>query len=95
MRIAQGEIFGPVICVIDYDAVNIANDSAFGLSGAVSGETSAEVAPPARGRPGGDQVIVQTPHHLPTRRIPQRRSALDSRADTRADRRRRHGSIRH
>lgn len=39
MRIAQEEIFGPVICVIPFDdvdeAVEIANDSDYGLSGAV------------------------------------------------------------
>jgi acyl-CoA reductase-like NAD-dependent aldehyde dehydrogenase len=39
MRIAQEEIFGPVIVVIPYDtvddAVRIANDSQYGLSGAV------------------------------------------------------------
>ena len=39
MRIAQEEIFGPVICVMPYDnldhAIEIANDSEFGLSGAV------------------------------------------------------------
>jgi betaine-aldehyde dehydrogenase len=39
MRIAQEEIFGPVICVIPYDgadeAVAIANDSDYGLSGSV------------------------------------------------------------
>jgi len=38
--IAQEEIFGPVLCVIPYedddDAVRIANDSIYGLSGAVS-----------------------------------------------------------
>lgn len=37
--IAQDEIFGPVCCVIGFDtheeAVNLANDSAFGLTGAV------------------------------------------------------------
>ena len=40
MRIAQEEIFGPVLCVIphdgDDDAVRIANDSIFGLSGGVA-----------------------------------------------------------
>ena len=40
MRIAQEEIFGPVLVVIpfedDDDAVRIANDSTYGLSGAVS-----------------------------------------------------------
>ncbi len=39
MRIAQEEIFGPVICVIPYDdvddAVRIANDSHYGLGGSV------------------------------------------------------------
>jgi aldehyde dehydrogenase (NAD+) len=39
MRIAREEIFGPVLCVIAYDdeqdAVRIANDSDFGLSGSV------------------------------------------------------------
>jgi aldehyde dehydrogenase (NAD+) len=41
MSIAQEEIFGPVLVVIPYededDAVRIANDSPYGLSGAVSG----------------------------------------------------------
>lgn len=40
MRIAQEEIFGPVLCIIafedDDDAVRIANDSQYGLGGAVS-----------------------------------------------------------
>ena len=39
MTIAQEEIFGPVLCIIPYDseeeAIDIANDSIFGLSGAV------------------------------------------------------------
>jgi acyl-CoA reductase-like NAD-dependent aldehyde dehydrogenase len=39
MRVAQEKIFGPVVCVIKYDsegeAVAIANDSIYGLSGAV------------------------------------------------------------
>ena len=39
--LAQDEIFGPVVCVTPYedddDAVRIANDSRFGLSGAVTG----------------------------------------------------------
>ncbi|UCI22843.1 aldehyde dehydrogenase (plasmid) [Mesorhizobium sp. B2-1-8] len=38
-RIAQEEIFGPVVCVIPYDglddAVRLANDTAYGLSGSV------------------------------------------------------------
>src|SRR5207302_7282670 len=39
MRVAQEEIFGPVLCVIPYDtdddAVRIANDSRYGLAGGV------------------------------------------------------------
>ncbi len=39
MRIAREEIFGPVLCVIPYrderDAIEIANDSPFGLAGSV------------------------------------------------------------
>ncbi|MDY6828077.1 MAG: aldehyde dehydrogenase family protein, partial [Pseudomonadota bacterium] len=39
MTIAQEEIFGPVLCILTYkddeDAVRIANDTVFGLSGAV------------------------------------------------------------
>jgi aldehyde dehydrogenase (NAD+) len=39
MTIAREEIFGPVLCVIDYEdereAISIANDSAYGLGGAV------------------------------------------------------------
>ena len=41
MRIAREEIFGPVLCVLRYktvdDAVRIANDSPYGLAGAVFG----------------------------------------------------------
>jgi aldehyde dehydrogenase (NAD+) len=41
MAVAREEIFGPVLCVIPYDddddAVRIANDSIFGLSGGVAG----------------------------------------------------------
>lgn len=49
-RIAQEEIFGPVLCVIYYDtveeAVEIANDSIYGLSGMVfgPGENALKVA---------------------------------------------------
>jgi len=44
MTIAREEIFGPVLCIIGYqdeeDAVAIANDTEYGLSGYVSGEPS-------------------------------------------------------
>jgi len=61
MTIAQEEIFGPVLSVIPYtdvdDAVAIANDSDYGLSGSVWGadvERSAEIA--ARVRTGTSSV---------------------------------------
>ena len=45
MRIAQEEIFGPVVCVIKYDsdeeAVAIANDSIYGLGGGVFSKSNA------------------------------------------------------
>ncbi len=45
MRIAQEEIFGPVVCVIKYDsdeeAVAIANDSIYGLGGGVFSRSNA------------------------------------------------------
>lgn len=50
MRIAREEIFGPVLCVITYktveEAIEIANDSRYGLSGGVYGpqEKAIEVA---------------------------------------------------
>ena len=47
MTIAREEIFGPVLCIIGYnnlnDAVDIANDTIYGLSGYVSGENIDEV----------------------------------------------------
>lgn len=47
MRIAQEEIFGPVLVVIPYedeaDAIRIANDSVYGLGGAVFGPTESAV----------------------------------------------------
>ena len=39
MRVAQEEIFGPVVCIIPFDTeeegVRLANDTAYGLSGSV------------------------------------------------------------
>lgn len=57
MRIAQEEIFGPVLVVIpfddDDDAVRIANDSLYGLSGGVwSGDSARAMAVAARIRTG-------------------------------------------
>jgi alcohol dehydrogenase class IV len=53
MRIAQEEIFGPVVCVIKYDsdeeAVAIANDSIYGLGGGVFSSNTARAERVARG----------------------------------------------
>jgi aldehyde dehydrogenase (NAD+) len=42
MRVAQEEIFGPVLCIIPFqsveEAIEIANDSPYGLSGYVLGD---------------------------------------------------------
>ncbi|MGK3945052.1 aldehyde dehydrogenase [Streptomyces caeruleatus] len=61
MRIAQEEIFGPVLAVIAYededDAVRIANDSEYGLSGGIWGsDTERALAVARRLRTGG--VII-------------------------------------
>lgn len=44
MRIAREEIFGPVLCILPYDddddAIRIANDTEYGLSGYVTGEAN-------------------------------------------------------
>ena len=52
MAIARDEIFGPVLVAIPYeddeDAIRIANDSIFGLSGGVSGEDRDRVLKVAR-----------------------------------------------
>jgi len=58
MRIAQEEIFGPVLCMLPYEdeeeAVQIANDSIYGLSGAVwSGNVDRAIAVARRIRTGG------------------------------------------
>lgn len=57
MRIAQEEVFGPVLAVIPYedddDAVRIANDSIYGLSGAIfSADTDRALAMARRIRTG-------------------------------------------
>jgi aldehyde dehydrogenase (NAD+) len=56
MRIAQEEIFGPVLVVIPYeddeDAIRIANDSIYGLSGAVIGSHDRALAIARRIRTG-------------------------------------------
>jgi aldehyde dehydrogenase (NAD+)/betaine-aldehyde dehydrogenase len=52
MTIAREEIFGPVLCIIPYsdvdEAVAIANDSEYGLSGYVWGDNTEEAMQVAR-----------------------------------------------
>ncbi|HET8706752.1 MAG TPA: aldehyde dehydrogenase family protein [Pseudomonadales bacterium] len=52
MVVAQEEIFGPVLCVLPYEteaeAIQIANDSPYGLSGAVWGKTKEDAIRVAR-----------------------------------------------
>jgi acyl-CoA reductase-like NAD-dependent aldehyde dehydrogenase len=52
MTIAREEIFGPVLCILPYDteeeAVSIANDSIYGLAGAVWSEDPARAVAVAR-----------------------------------------------
>jgi aldehyde dehydrogenase (NAD+) len=54
--VAQEEVFGPVLVVIAHDgddhAVAVANDSPYGLSGAVFGERERALAVAARVRTG-------------------------------------------
>jgi aldehyde dehydrogenase (NAD+) len=58
MRIAQEEIFGPVLCVIPYedddDAIRIANDTEYGLSAQI------QTGDPARGLRIAEQLRVGT-----------------------------------
>lgn len=60
MRIAREEIFGPVLVVIPYedeeDAIRIANDSDYGLGGAVFGPTEKALAMTKRIRAGALSV---------------------------------------
>jgi aldehyde dehydrogenase (NAD+) len=64
MRIAQEEIFGPVLAIIAYDsvdeAVEIANDTVYGLGAHVQGQDLAAArAVAARIRSG--QVLINNP----------------------------------
>jgi aldehyde dehydrogenase (NAD+) len=66
MTIAQEEIFGPVLVIIPYDteddAIAMANDSPYGLSGYVSGEPAHAKAVAKRLRTGTVCLNSQKPH---------------------------------
>ena len=61
MRIAQEEIFGPVLCLLPYEdeeqAVRLANESPFGLSSAVWAGTPARALELARGLRAGQCFV--------------------------------------
>jgi aldehyde dehydrogenase (NAD+) len=63
MTIAQEEIFGPVVSVIPYDdeddAVAIANDSPYGLSGSVWGSDAEHAKDVARRIRSGNVAVNQ------------------------------------
>ena len=65
MTIAQEEIFGPVLCIIPYkdeeDAVQIANDTPYGLSGYVSSEDPEHALSVARRIRSGNVHINNAP----------------------------------
>jgi aldehyde dehydrogenase (NAD+) len=65
MTIAREEIFGPVLCILPYDsedeAVAMANDTPYGLSGYVSGDPARARAIAARLRTGNVQVNGAAP----------------------------------
>jgi aldehyde dehydrogenase (NAD+) len=60
MTIAREEIFGPVLCILPYDndedAIRIANDTVYGLSGYVSGEPQHALRVASRLRTGNVHI---------------------------------------
>ncbi|GAA0756087.1 aldehyde dehydrogenase family protein [Ideonella azotifigens] len=64
MRIAQEEIFGPVLCILPYDtveeAIAIANDTVYGLGAHVQGTDVAQARAVA-GRIRAGQVLINHP----------------------------------
>ena len=78
MTIAREEIFGPVLCILGYDdldqALEIANDTEYGLAGYVSAadlETGACGGPPDPRRLGRDQPRLR--HERAVRRLQAQR----------------------
>ncbi len=66
MRIAREEIFGPVLCVIPYnseeEAIQIANDTSYGLQAYLNGSDMAHMRALAERMDSGRVVINGAPH---------------------------------
>lgn len=65
MTIAREEIFGPVLCVLEYDdldeAIEVANDTPYGLAAYIQGKDEAVIADVASRLRAG-QILINNPH---------------------------------
>ena len=84
MTIAREEIFGPVLCILGYgdldQAVEIANDTEYGLAGYVSGadlEKAREVARKIRAGMGDDQPCVRPERAVRRLQAQRQRSGVE------------------
>ena len=87
MRVAQEEIFGPVLCVIPYDddadAVRLANDSRYGLAGSVFTSDPVGAWPwPGRSARGPSASTDTPPIRWPPSGASRRRGSVASGAST-------------
>ena len=68
MKIAQQEIFGPVLCIIPYkddnDAIRIANDTQYGLAAYISSSDEKRVVSIAKQLQAGQIRINQAPFDI-------------------------------
>jgi hypothetical protein len=87
MRIAQEEIFGPVLAILTYDdedeAVAVANDSQYGLSGAVFTSDPEHGLDLARRMRTGTVELNGSPSEPPPRQAASRPAAWGEKSDPR------------
>ena len=66
MRVAQEEIFGPVVSLIPFDteeeAIRLANDTDYGLSGRCGPATSAAIRVARASGPGHQRELLHSVH---------------------------------